>query len=235
MDFKSGDEEIVFIGECQRFSNKDEIWDDNAVIKMYDQCIQRTYEKVEEDGLSASTGSKRKQKKWHVGDLCLAPYYEDNLWYPAVIEEVSSDTCKVLYEEYNETAQVKLVELEPREEESETSEDIDPSKSAKHGKAKTQRCNTGNGETASGFPSGSKTAKDFGVDSVKCCFPPLEMPTSVPPPPPMFSGIPPPNDEEAFSNMLLSWYMCGYHTGYCQAIQNERKKKMDTCKDLPPS
>lgn len=29
--------------ECQRFSNKDEIWDDNAVIKMYDQCIQRTY------------------------------------------------------------------------------------------------------------------------------------------------------------------------------------------------
>lgn len=88
------------------------------------------------------------------------------------------------------------------------------------------------------------------------------MPTSVPPPPPMFSGIPPPNDEEAFSNMLLSWYMCGYHTGYCQvivikaaipskiffyfisnqllflflqAIQNERKKKMDTCKDLPPS
>ena len=62
-----------------------------------------------------------------------------------------------------------------REEESETSEDIDPSKSAKHGKAKTQRCNTGNGETASGFPSGSKTAKDFGVDSVKCCFPPLEV------------------------------------------------------------
>uniref|UniRef100_A0A0N5AP57 Tudor domain-containing protein n=1 Tax=Syphacia muris TaxID=451379 RepID=A0A0N5AP57_9BILA len=131
---------------------------------MYEESIQKTYVR-----------KKTFLPGWCVGDLCLAPYYEEDLWYPAVIKEISylNKTCTVLYDEYNETSTVQISDLEP-----------------------------------------------YVINIFYFAFQSAwNMPKLVPPPPPMFSNIPMPSGEESVSNMLLSWYMCGYHTGYYQVIK----------------
>ncbi|VDN44889.1 unnamed protein product [Gongylonema pulchrum] len=51
--------------------------------------------------------------QWRVGDRCLAPYYDDQLWYPAVIKRLdfASGKCEVLYDVYNELASVNISDL----------------------------------------------------------------------------------------------------------------------------
>ena len=58
--------------------------------------------------------------------------------------------------------------------------------------------------------------------------------TSNAPPPPMPCPIPPnvllkaarsQTTVEDLSAMLMSWYMCGYHTGYYQGVQDGKCRK----------
>jgi len=51
-------------------------------------------------------------------------------------------------------------------------------------------------------------------------------PDLIPPPPPALFGkaVVANNEKEALTNMLMSWYMTGYHTGYFQAMRDMKEK-----------
>jgi len=50
-------------------------------------------------------------------------------------------------------------------------------------------------------------------------------PAPPPPPPPVLTEEIVRGDEEALANMLMSWYMNGYHTGYYRGLQQNRSKE----------
>ncbi|CAG9538828.1 unnamed protein product [Cercopithifilaria johnstoni] len=98
-------------------AENEDVWDDSALIKMYDEMINRTYDSL---GAQCTSTTKKKKKsrrtskmKWHVGDHCMAPYYNDQLWYPAVVKKLDLDDgkCDVLYDVYNELARVSIADL----------------------------------------------------------------------------------------------------------------------------
>merc|ERR550519_1193293 len=62
-----------------------------------------TVEKVEE----ASTA------KWAVGDLCVAQWREDGVWYNSRILEITKDEVRVLFVDYGNEDFTTLVELKP--------------------------------------------------------------------------------------------------------------------------
>lgn len=49
------------------------------------------------------------------------------------------------------------------------------------------------------------------------------IPSMLPPPPDIFKTVT--NEKEITSNMMLSWYMSGYHTGYFQAMRDFKNGK----------
>lgn len=226
---------VLFSKDESNLMTSDEIWDDTALIEMYEQSIKKTYKKLGvQQGTSTSESDDQKErlKKWRMGDRCLAPYYEDNLWYPAIVKEIKPAVgmCTVVYDEYGESASVKLTDLELREDDSVVSEDSNSQKLPKFSKAHNAKKNAVRNSPSKNvsLPGSSKaTLKEIRTGVLKSLATPSDtmIPGAIPPPPPMFSNIVDPNDEEAVSNMLLSWYMCGYHTGYYQALQNEKKKQ----------
>ncbi|VIO97422.1 conserved hypothetical protein [Brugia malayi] len=101
-------------------TENEDVWDDSALIKMYDEMINRTYDSL---GAQCTSVTKKKKKfrktskiKWHVGDHCMAPYYNDQLWYPAVVKKLDLDDgkCDVLYDVYDELARVSIADLTKR-------------------------------------------------------------------------------------------------------------------------
>uniref|UniRef100_A0AAF5Q1B6 Tudor domain-containing protein n=2 Tax=Wuchereria bancrofti TaxID=6293 RepID=A0AAF5Q1B6_WUCBA len=101
-------------------TENEDVWDDSALIKMYDEMINRTYDSL---GAECTSVTKKKKKfrktpkiKWHVGDHCMAPYYNDQLWYPAVVKKLDLDDgkCDVLYDVYDELARVSIADLTKR-------------------------------------------------------------------------------------------------------------------------
>ena len=48
-----------------------------------------------------------------------------------------------------------------------------------------------------------------------------KIPSILPPPPELFKTFE--NEKEITNNMMLSWYMSGYHTGYFQAMRDFKK------------
>ncbi|CAD5211998.1 unnamed protein product [Bursaphelenchus xylophilus] len=84
----------------------EDIWDDTAMIEMYEKSKSATMEKVK---LSASQ-TQGKTREWKVDDTCMAPY-EDGRWYPAKVLSLDGETCRVVYTEYDEEADVNVADL----------------------------------------------------------------------------------------------------------------------------
>uniref|UniRef100_A0A915PSJ5 Tudor domain-containing protein n=1 Tax=Setaria digitata TaxID=48799 RepID=A0A915PSJ5_9BILA len=100
-------------------AENDDVWDDSALIKMYDEMINRTYDSLGEQCTSAMKKKKLHKSpkiEWHVGDHCMAPFYDDQLWYPAVVKKLDLDDgkCEVLYDVYDELALVDIADLTKR-------------------------------------------------------------------------------------------------------------------------
>ncbi|VBB33083.1 unnamed protein product [Acanthocheilonema viteae] len=93
-------------------AENEDVWDDSTLIKMYDEMINRTYDSLGAQ-CTLATKKKKKSRKWHVGDHCMAPYYGDQLWYPAVVKSLDLDDgkCDVLYDVYDELARVSIADL----------------------------------------------------------------------------------------------------------------------------
>ncbi|CAD5207196.1 unnamed protein product [Bursaphelenchus okinawaensis] len=96
----------------QEIFNKDngdaneDVWDDTAMIEMYDKCKAEAMEKIR----ISTSQENLSNKAWKVEDLCMAPY-EDGKWYPAKVLSIDGDRCKVCYTEYNEEAEVDVKDL----------------------------------------------------------------------------------------------------------------------------
>ncbi|VDK84300.1 unnamed protein product [Litomosoides sigmodontis] len=197
-------------------TENEDVWDDSALIKMYDEMINRTYDSL---GAQCTSTTKKKKKprkssmiKWHVGDHCMAPYYKDRLWYPAVVKKLDLDDgkCDVLYDVYDELARVSIADLTNRPVENDE-EDTSEGNTTQESFNKREVLQTNHMQEA---------IKNFNyAQSSSSSIPPL-----VPPPTVAFNSLPPPDDDEALASMLMSWYMTGYHTGYYQALKDKNKK-----------
>ncbi|KAI1722428.1 survival motor neuron protein (SMN) domain-containing protein [Ditylenchus destructor] len=154
---------------------KEEIWDDSALIEMYEQTRSLTH-------------------SWKVGDYCMAPYEEDGKYYPAKVVKIMNNKCEVIYTDYDTKAAVKLGDL-LREDDVDYADEDEASASEQQ-----------------------NISVDIATSSEKDNF---GMPEICPPPPPhLFSQIAQADtDKEALTNMLMAWYMNGYHTGYYKGMQ----------------
>ncbi|KAK6107066.1 Survival motor neuron protein (SMN) family protein [Brugia pahangi] len=200
-------------------TENEDVWDDSALIKMYDEMINRTYDSL---GAQCTSVTKKKKKfrksskiKWHVGDHCMAPYYNDQLWYPAVVKKLDLDDgkCDVLYDVYDELARVSIADLtKPVENDEEGTSEGNATQETFETEEKVLPTNHTQTPTKH-FNYMQSSSTDH-----------TSIPSLVPPPPIAFTNLPPPDDDEALASMLMSWYMTGYHTGYYQAIQDKKKK-----------
>ncbi|MFH4974101.1 hypothetical protein AB6A40_000810 [Gnathostoma spinigerum] len=201
-------------------AEQEDIWDDSELIQMYDEVCSGTYDKV----IGEKSNTKEKSGpslNWKKGDHCLAPYYEDNLWYPAVVLDVKleTDECKVQYDVYEDSAWVKIADI-TRPSENGPVENGDLNARKKRGSAQSFKSNGSRGNSSNPRQSNTKNRpnKKPGTNSN------FSAPSAIiPPPPPVFSSLSIPTEEEALSSMLMSWYMNGYHTGYYQALQDMKR------------
>ncbi|KAH7727708.1 SMN-1 protein [Aphelenchoides avenae] len=213
----SASSDKVLFDRNEAASTHDEIWDDTALIRIYEETKQRTYKAMQKDGAAGSskdaTGEGKAPKTWKQGDLCMAPY-EDGKWYEAKILSIDEKVkkCKVNYTEYGEeTADVELDRL--------LTEDDVKYEEAQEG------ADAEEGEESMESESASVSKADSGTDrQSKDRFP---IPAVCPPPPPgLFGKIPKAaSQNEALTNMLMSWYMSGYHTGYYQGMADAKASK----------
>ncbi|VDK63624.1 unnamed protein product [Anisakis simplex] len=156
---------------------------------------------------------KTTRRSWTVGSRCLAPFYEDNLWYPAEIRQINEERneCEVLYDGYGNTDWVDTNDLARIDDASEMNSDTSAAESVSH---REENVLVNGGEC-------SKSAKHPNAEIFKRAS--RMLPSIAPPAPPAFlnqmnrMGDDPENTE---TNMLISWYMCGYHTGYHQALKD---------------
>ncbi|KHN87684.1 Survival of motor neuron protein [Toxocara canis] len=148
-------------------------------------------------------------QQWSVGNRCLAPFYEDNMWYPAMIQKLhwKSGECEVLYEGYGNVATVSITDLAA----------INEDTRAEGNTCATQLSSSNSAD--SDCPNGednrrterSRKCEEFLQQGLHA------LPSMAPPPPPSFLNRAAAMDgEDVEANMLISWYMCGYHTGYRQ-------------------
>uniref|UniRef100_A0A0R3RI00 Tudor domain-containing protein n=1 Tax=Elaeophora elaphi TaxID=1147741 RepID=A0A0R3RI00_9BILA len=122
MGFDDPNEESVVYrkADLDEDTESEDVWDDSALIKMYDEMVNRTYDSLGAQSTSTTKKKKKSRKtskiKWHVGDHCMAPYYNDQLWYPAVVKKLDLDDgkCDVLYDVYDELARVSIADLTKR-------------------------------------------------------------------------------------------------------------------------
>ncbi|GMT02387.1 hypothetical protein PENTCL1PPCAC_24561, partial [Pristionchus entomophagus] len=105
-----------------------EIWDDTALIRMYEESISSTYNTVAPGTGASKSAAKKKTRAqpeqesngWSVNDRCVAPYEEspnNKLWFPAVITRIdpSSGTVDVIFDGYEGTETVEIEEIFPEE------------------------------------------------------------------------------------------------------------------------
>ncbi|CAI4228106.1 unnamed protein product [Auanema sp. JU1783] len=179
-----------------------DIWDDTALIQMYEDSMS-------DKRRTASSTTNAAHHKWKIGERCMAPFYEDNLWYPAQITsfDEANQKVEVLYDGYDCSDWVLIsdlteeVEAEYFEEDTDSQVESKPNVDVKTRVAAPQPSNEE-------YPSTSRPLPPF-----------------APPPPPMvLSKLAPPNEVEALSSMLMSWYMSGYHTGYYQCMNDTKRK-----------
>ncbi|KAF8369109.1 smn-1, partial [Pristionchus pacificus] len=220
-----------------------EIWDDSALIRMYEESMSSAYNAV----VPGSGGTKKKTKEvkkedngWSVGNRCAAPYKDEDgqtLWYPATITRIDSSSVEVVFDGYDGAETVAVEELYPEEdlekgeeqkEEEGDGEEMDASSSAS---AATAAAFQAAAPAAAAAAAASRKRTNGGAGRREAAGGSggqgfrAPIPTLAPPPPPSFTSLPRPNEDDALSSMLMSWYMSGYHTGYYQAMQDLKADK----------
>ncbi|KAL3085007.1 hypothetical protein niasHS_010076 [Heterodera schachtii] len=197
---ESGSDKIVF--QKNVTGRGSQVLDDAEFVKMYDRSTLKTLNTSSANDNAQSNQQKEQVQKWKVGDQCMALYEVDGKWYPAKIEQISpvKNTCTVSYIGYDQKAILKL-------------EDI-------LGESDVEAADDHGDEREAEGTSGT-TTKIADNDVKKDAFP---IPDLCPPPPPsMFGKIAVAgNEKEALTNMLMSWYMSGYHTGFYQGVMHEK-------------
>ncbi|VDM49714.1 unnamed protein product [Toxocara canis] len=185
------DDDIREDDEGSRFNDSSGV--DTTMLDMYSRAVSSVY--------------------WSVGNRCLAPFYEDNMWYPAMIQKLhwKSGECEVLYEGYGNVATVSITDLAA----------INEDTRAEGNTCATQLSSSNSADTD--CPNGednrrterSRKCEEFLQQGLHA------LPSMAPPPPPSFLNRAAAMDgEDVEANMLISWYMCGYHTGYRQFDKN---------------
>lgn len=186
--------------------NQKDIWDDSELIKMYEESLNPTHSEEASDETERKVSLLNQQSilycyifQWKVGDECMAIFEEDGKCYHAKILGVNipKKTAKVLYTEYDQTAVVPLKELYGEDEVQYLDE-----------QGEDEELDDVSNESVKEKPSTSTNRQ-------------IPLPTVLPPPPELFKNVT--NESEITSNMMLSWYMSGYHTGYFQAMRDFQK------------
>ncbi|XP_066551742.1 uncharacterized protein LOC136718034 isoform X2 [Amia ocellicauda] len=173
--------------------------------------------------------------EWQVGSRCRAVWSEDGLIYPAVILSVTGHHCQVEFEGYGNKEELELSALLPLETCKQGAHEDEGNRSNPEPVNIKDKKMTSRREGQEDSCSGKSRSPPFTF------FPPmppgydcsgafLHLPP--PPPPPAFLSScgrsdSPAEDEDlgGLSSMLLSWYLCGYHTGCYMALQQARKSQ----------
>uniref|UniRef100_A0A673WUC0 Survival motor neuron protein 1-like n=1 Tax=Salmo trutta TaxID=8032 RepID=A0A673WUC0_SALTR len=175
---------------------------------------------------------KANSKVWMLGSRCRAVYSEDGLVYPAVLVWMRGERCRVKFEGYGNEEELELSSL------------LLPDDLGRHcgrATAKGKGYNLGNEQGDKKKPSSQKEEPNGRIrepnDHPFPFFPPVPPPNGsldflslLPPPPPPPCVWPPraglvdagdglDSAVTDLSSMLLSWYLCGYHTGCYMAMQ----------------
>jgi len=233
----SGCDQVLFNKED--VTNVDNIWDDTALIKMYESSKRQELNKVDKKR-TGSNSSKisvinpsnlavtSQKKKWNIGEKCMAPY-ADGRWYPAEVVTVSEKKgdCLVNFVGYEEKASVKINTLLM---EDEVEWKLDDGSEDNAESITTNEDVNLNGFTTIEVDANNKTEIQPASGRTVCELPiptnKFPVPDFCPPPPSMFDKIDKPGgDKDALTNMLMSWYMSGYHTGYYQGLTRGKSQQ----------
>ncbi|XP_045216866.2 survival of motor neuron protein-like [Mercenaria mercenaria] len=122
------DGEVLF--QRGKEDENEDIWDDTALIKAYDEAVSVMKMKAaEQNGLSVTDedvlatpksrkqnrkrGRSKKTRKWKVGDRCRARFSEDQCLYEAEIISIddAAGTCYVRYADYGNEEEQMLKDL----------------------------------------------------------------------------------------------------------------------------
>ncbi|CAB02838.1 Tudor domain-containing protein [Caenorhabditis elegans] len=190
----------------------DDVWDDTELIKMYDESLQE----ISKNETSAKITSRKfkgedgKMYTWKVGGKCMAPYEENGevTDYPATIDTIGgADNLEVgvTFIYYGGQAVVQMKDLWLNE------EAIADAVKAENDLQKTKKTSTVNSVAHSNSKSTSSAPNTS-----------MPFPSFAPPVPPNIIAMAPVNQKEAMNSMLMSWYMSGYHTGYYQALADQK-------------
>ncbi|XP_053709570.1 survival motor neuron protein-like isoform X8 [Synchiropus splendidus] len=160
---------------------------------------------VQEDALSpsATASTSVHVREWKAGSPCRAVFSEDGLVYPAVVMWVEGQRCRVRYDVYNNEEEVDIGSLLQPDELPGSNRAVKGPifRSTDWRRKRREENQSGGGERSS----------------------PVEPLTFTPPPP--FGGKDP--DSDTASNMMMMWYMCGFHTGTFMAQQRYKSSCSD--------
>ncbi|CAJ0575393.1 unnamed protein product, partial [Mesorhabditis spiculigera] len=214
----------------------DEKWDDTELLQRFNHNVKGGH------GDTPEQTQESKPIEWVVGDRCTAPYYADNMLYPAQITGLDRTLgiAEVLFDSYGNTEEVKIADLlgedyyKPDEAVREEGGYEDEAVREEGGYEDEddegeEEFDEDQQEDSEMKPVSSKPLQDSSPSSSKKKNLKFNMPSpslAPPPPPSMFmKDCPmPENMDEALSGMLMSWYMSGYHTGYYEALRTMQKK-----------
>ncbi|KAI6202823.1 hypothetical protein M3Y94_00484700 [Aphelenchoides besseyi] len=178
-----------------------------AVVELYKMITSEDpNEQVSADSDDSYTRSK---KKWKEGDACCAYYPDDGMYYPATIISINGRKVTVLYTEYEGEKQVVNVDqLLSESDVEQPAEDDDFDEEVTIMEVSTS------GTVVYEKPQSSSSHGKKNVPTPKL----------VPPPPEIFSKFSTTTDEKkSLTNMLMSWYMAGYQTGYHEGLTARRQ------------
>uniref|UniRef100_UPI003AAF386C uncharacterized protein n=1 Tax=Centroberyx gerrardi TaxID=166262 RepID=UPI003AAF386C len=185
---------------------------------------------------------QRDRRVWKVGSRCRAVYSEDGLVYPAVLVWVRGERCTVRFDSYNNEEELDLIDLLAPDE-------LNGPSRAASARVKERPSYLNKAEKDPGDNRRGNFQRDGAekpASSLFSLFPPVPPPPPTPgsaefvsfvppppPPPPLWaSGGRSDVDTATLSAMLMSWYMCGFHTGSYMAQQQSRtNSRPPSCKD----
>ncbi|KAI6182790.1 Tudor domain-containing protein [Aphelenchoides bicaudatus] len=181
-------------GSAEKSATRIELTKEGVLIDLYQMSANEDMKKARR--ASTSANSKEAKRVWKESDSCMAPY-SDGRWYHAKIIKLNNQKCRVCYTEYDEEGDVEVSQLlsESDVEHPEEEEQMDTVVYDKQFKA-----------------PGAKSNGRFAV------------PAMCPPPPELFEKLKVTNDKESLTNMLMAWYMSGYHTGFHMGLTQAREK-----------
>ncbi|XP_039984074.1 survival motor neuron protein-like isoform X4 [Xiphias gladius] len=181
---------------------------------------------------AAPPRQRKNSLDWNPGSRCRAVYSEDGLVYPAVVLWVKGQRCRVRFDDYN------------NEEEQDVSSLLNPDELHGPSRAANKGSSWRSSSTSSNFDRRrgrrEENQGERGVERRSAwrdaqqnfSWDPLSF---IPPPPPLWSSSGGSAGVDDTSNLLMLWYMCGFHTGsyMIEALQEVLEKLKS--KQLPSS